>query len=164
MLNRIKNALAAWGGEGYKEMMEWLDDNVRKSQTVGSDYFVTLAEGLRELWPAGEKDGKWPWRDSVSNLTRRLKNLWDIRELKEYPLDACLSVARRYLAQYEDNAKYMQTLKYFILKQDEVVGKDGRIHYTNKSVFADMLESSSTFDEWNDVFESSNTYEQGELI
>ena len=159
MLNKIKQALTEWGGEGYKEMIEWLDNNVRKSQKIDSMYFVTLAEGLRELWPAGEKDGKWPWRDSVSNLTRRLQNLWDVRELEQYPLDTCLTVARRYLSQYEDDAKYMQTLKYFILKQEDMVGKDGRKRHIDKSVFADMLESNSTFDEWNTIFDSSNTYE-----
>ena len=73
-------------------------------------------------------------------------------------------MARKYLAQFEDNARYMQTLKYFILKQDKIVERTGRIKYINKSVFADMLESTSTMDEWGDVFESSNTFEQGELI
>ena len=164
MLNRIKQALESWGGEGYKDMIEWLDNNVRKSQKIDSMYFVSLAEGLRELWPSGEKDGKWPWRDSVSNLTRRLQNLWDVRELDQYPLDTCLTVARRYLSQFEDNAKFMQTLKYFILKQEDIVGKDGRKRHTDKSVFADMLESNSTFDDWSGIFESSSTYEQGELI
>ena len=163
-MGRERDALTEWGGEGHKEMIEWLDNNVRKSQKIDSMYFVTLAEGLRELWPAGEKDGKWPWRDSVSNLTRRLQNLWDIRELDEYPLETCMTVARKYLAQYEDDAKFMQTLKYFILKQEDMVGKDGRKRHTDKSVFADMLESSSMFDEWNGVFETSSTFEQGELI
>lgn len=163
-LKKIRAALAEWNGEGVNDMLAWLDKNVRKSKYVDDDFFVKLAEGLRPLWPAGEKSAKYPWRDSVQNLAERLRNLWDIRGLGEYTIDACLTVARRYLAQFEDNAKYMQTLKYFILKQDHVVGNDGRIHYTSKSVFADMLESTSVTDEWNDVFEASNTYEQGELI
>lgn len=130
-----------------------------------TSFFEELAERLRELWPPGEKDGKWPWRDSVSNLSIRLRSLWTSRNLKDYTIDECLTVARRYLAQFEDNAKYMMTLKYFIMKQDKLVGKDGRINYINKSVFADMLESvSSTDDEWNTIFESTSTTEQGELI
>ena len=119
---------------------------------------------MRELWPTGEKDGKWPWRDSVSNLSRRLQALWKDRNFGDKTVDECLIVARKYLAQFEDNARYMQTLKYFILKQDKIVDKTGRIKYINKSVFADMLESNSTIEEWGDIFESSNTYEQGELI
>lgn len=132
---------------------------------VKKDFYTELAEKMRELWPPGEKDGKWPWRDSVSNLSIRLRSLWTSRNLKDYTIEECLTVARRYLVQFEDNAKYMMTLKYFIMKQDKLVGKDGRINYINKSVFADMLESvSSTDDEWNTIFESTSTTEQGELI
>lgn len=129
------------------------------------DFFTELAERMRVLWPAGEKDGKWPWRDSVGNLSRRLETLWKDRDFKEKTIEECLMVARKYLAQFEDNAKYMQTLKYFILKQDKLVDKKtGRIRYINKSVFADMLESNSVMEEWGDAFESSNMFEQGELI
>lgn len=138
-------------------------DLVKSSTDVS--FFEELAGKLRELWPAGEKDGKYPWRDSVGNLSRRLEALWKDRGFKDKTIDECLMVARRYLAQFEDNAKYMQTLKYFILKQDSLVDKNtGRIKYINKSVFADMLESNSVMEEWGDAFESSNTFEQGELI
>lgn len=164
VIDKIKAALLEWNGEGVNDMIAWLDKNVKKSKFKDDDFFVKLAEGLRPLWPAGDKSEKYPWRDSVPNLAKRLENLWDIRELGDYSIDTCLTVARRYLARYEENAKYMQTLKYFILKQDHVVGKDGRINYISKSVFADMLESTSVYDGWDDVFESTSTYEQGELI
>ena len=141
------------------------DFNLVPVSSSQKDFFTELAEKMRELWPAGEKDGKWPWRDSVSNLSRRLQALWKDRKFGEKTIDECLTVARRYLAQFEDNAKYMQTLKYYILKQDEIVDNStGRIKYINKSVFGDMLESNSVMAEWGDVFESSNTIEQGELI
>lgn len=140
-------------------------DLVRSGYTNYKPFFEELAEKLRELWPAGEKDGKWPWRDSVGNLSRRLDTLWKDRDFKEKTIEECLMVARKYLAQFEDNAKYMQTLKYFILKQDKLVDKKtGRIRYINKSVFADMLESNSVMEGWEDAFESDNTFEQGELI
>ena len=141
------------------------DFNLVPVPSSQKDFFTELAEKMRELWPAGEKDGKYPWRDSVGNLSRRLQALWKDRGFGEKTVEECLTVARRYLAQFEDNAKYMQTLKYFILKQDSIVDKNtGRIKYINKSVFADMLESNSVLEEWGDVFESSNTIEQGELI
>lgn len=141
------------------------DFNLVPVPSSQKDFFTELAEKMRELWPAGEKDGKYPWRDSVGNLSRRLQALWKDRGFGEKTVEECLTVARRYLAQFEDNAKYMQTLKYFILKQDSIVDKNtGRIKYINKSVFADMLESNAVFEEWGDVFESSNTIEQGELI
>lgn len=134
------------------------------------DFLTELATKLRLLWPPGEKDGKYPWRESVSATTERLDFLWKERGLKDkYTLDQCLIAARRYLAQFQDNAKYMQTLKYFICKQTKIVGKNGKITYITKSVFADMLENSSSFDtteEWAEIFESNSTMpiQQGELI
>ncbi len=134
---------------------------------IQSDFYTELAKGLRPLWPEGEKDGKFPWRDSVTNLSKRLETLWSVRNLGEYPMDTCLTVARQYLAQFEHNAKYMKTLKYFILKQDKLVQKDGRIRYIWQSPFADMLESSSTMSDMDDeqVFESTLSFDfGGELV
>ena len=130
-------------------------------------FFDELAEKLRELWPPGEKDGKYPWRDSVSNLSRRLEILWNERGLGiKYTIEQCLVAARKYLVQFEDNVKYMQTLKYFIMKQKSIVEKDGRIKYITESKFADILEGNSelaAMDEWNDILNGSNV-DEGELI
>ena len=112
-----------------------------------SDFFTDLASKLRELWPPGEKDGKYPWRDSVANLSRRLKTVWTYRDMEKYTIDQCLSVARRYLAQYEDNTKYMRILKYFVLKQSTVTEKSGKRKLVNESMLADMLENMPVFEE-----------------
>ena len=127
------------------------------------EYFDSIAKGLRDLWPAGEKDGKYPWRDSVGNLSKRLKFLWENRDMKEYSIDACLTVGRKYLAQFETNAKYMKLLKYFIFKQNKLVGKDGKITYTYQSTFADMLENQSSLELEEDI-EVLFDNQQGELI
>ena len=131
------------------------------------DFFTELAEKLRELWPPGEKDGKYAWRDSVSNLSRRLKILWNERfKDKEFTIDECLSAARKYLAQFEDNVKYMQTLKYFIMKQKSLVEKDGRIRYISESKFADILEGNSelaSMADWTEIF-ADNSIDEGKLI
>lgn len=105
------------------------------------EFFDSLAMKMRELWPAGEKDGKWPWRDSVKSLSMRLQVLWQDRKLQDYSEERCLTVARRYLARFEHDAKFMKTLKYYIMKQEGIVQPDGRIRYVNRSEFADMLES-----------------------
>jgi len=135
---------------------------------VQNDFFTELAEKMRLLWPTGEKkvvnkDGTisyYPWRDSVKNLVKRLTALWEVRALKDYTLEECLTVARRYLAQFENNAKYMKTLKYFILRQNEnVIGDKGKIHYINNSTFADMLEGNSVDAEWEAILDENNMYE-----
>ena len=82
-------------------------------------FFAQIAKGLRDLWPAGTKDGKWPWRCPVSEAVERLKFLWKEQDLADkYSVDDCLAAARRYLAQFENHdIKYMVLLKYFIFKQ-----------------------------------------------
>lgn len=130
-------------------------------------FYDELAERLREMWPPGEKDGKWPWRDSVGNLSRRLQHLWDIRKLKQYSIEECVAAANKYLSQYENDTRYMQILKYFILKQKAIVKNDGTEKFINESRFADLLESKNDFDkideEWNDII-NGGTIDQGELI
>lgn len=125
---------------------------------VKSSFFTELASKLRELWPPGEKDGKYPWRDSVSNLAKRLQFLWTMRDMKDYTIDQCLTAARRYLAQFEDNVKYMRILKYFILKQSSIVDSKGGQKLVNQSLLADMLESSP-----EEAFEPELVF-KGELI
>lgn len=139
-----------------------------KFMKVKQGFYTELATKLRELWPSGEKDGKYPWRDSVTNLARRLETMWAARNLGEIPIEVCLTAARRYLAQYENNTKYMMTLKYFILKQGKITEDDGNVKLLQKSQFADMIESLTEEDkqqaEWENAFESSNTIFQGNLI
>ena len=135
---------------------------------IETGYFIKLAKELRSLWPAGEKDGKYPWRESVANLARRLEMLWAARNMQEIPIETCLMVARKYLAQYENDTKYMQTLKYFILKQGKIVREDGSIKYIQQSQFADMLDAVTEEDkqqsEWEEMFNQSNTIDQGGVL
>lgn len=121
-------------------------DEEDKKPVPDENYFKELAQKLRNLWPTGEKDGKYPWRDSVGNLVKRLQNLWTIRELEAYPIETCVSVAQRYLARFEQDAKYMKILKYYILKQGSITRIDGKIVHTNESLFADMLEGKAEED------------------
>lgn len=107
---------------------------------ISDEYFYKIAKALRPMWPAGDKSERYPWRDSVENLKKRLKTLWDIRRMKEYPLEDCIQTANIYLSRFANDTTYMQTLKYFILKQKEIVEPDGRIRYVNESKFAEMLE------------------------
>jgi len=116
-------------------------------------FYEQLAEKLRELWPKGDKDGKYAWRDSVTNISKRLKTLWEVRNLKDYTIEECLAAANKYLSEFENDVHYMQVLKYFILKQREIVDAKGHIKYESTSRFADILEGLSTIESSND-FES----------
>lgn len=134
------------------------------------NFFVKAAEGLRNLWPSGEKDGKYPWRDTTDNLARRLEFIW--REFKykdKYSVDDILRAGRRYLSQFQDNTKYMQTLKYFIFKTEDTRGRDGKNVRTYKSMLCNLLESQESFayqEEFASLEENeinTNSFE-GELV
>lgn len=132
------------------------------------NYWEKVAEGLREIWPTGEKDGKYPWRDSKKNIAKRLQLMWQILiPTKNYTIDQILTVARKYVAQYEMNMKFMRTLKYFILKQDRVVQPDGKIRIANSSMLANMLESEEAngtlFNSEDETIENYPNWE-GELV
>lgn len=158
-------------GEYFDEIVSLitdLDPDYKLLKVEKEDFFTDLAKRLRELWPSGEKEGKYPWKDSLTNTVRRLQLLWQLRGLQNYTLEDCLSAARKYLAQFEDNTKYMKTLKYFILKQkSDVVDNDGKLHYTQESTFADILEGKSDLSaeiDWTNDIDLTNTYEEGLLI
>ena len=138
---------------------------VRKQKDAS--FFTELADKLRELWPPGEKDGKYPWRDSTKNIAKRLEILWKERGLHDFTIDDCLVQARRYLANFENDTRYMKILRKFIVTQKSIVMSDGRIKYVNESMLADMLEGKKEFektdDEWNNILNSEMAGE-GELI
>lgn len=129
---------------------------------------MKLAEQMRLIWPAGMKDDKWPWRDSVSKLARRLKDLNTIRDIKKYTNSQILQVCRQYVNQYEGKStKYMMLLKYFIYKNRNEVGPNGIVRTVFDSKLADMLENSATvmenwdFDDDTTVIDYEN---MGEII
>lgn len=135
---------------------------------VKDGFFVELATALRPMWPPGDKDGKWAWRDSVESLAERLRTLWSVRGLQAYSIDTCVEVANKYLSRFENDAKYMQILKYFILKQKRVAIGENKYKLINQSVFADMLEGVTDDelqqDEWNKLLEGASMSLEGHLV
>lgn len=156
-------------GLRFQDLMELCQYFSMKGRSTNSSMnFSILAEALRKLWPSGEKDSKYPWRDTVPNLEKRLRLIWDYNDLGDkYTVDDCLQAARRYLAQFQDNTKYMQTLKYFIFKQNKLVGRDGKITYTYKSALVDLLNSNVAVGCQEELAESpadAVSLNQGELV
>lgn len=149
----------------------YLDSQEAAKVPERSSSMEDIAKGLWKLWPSGEKDGKWAWRDSVPNLTKRLQFLWSEREFGDkFTVEDCLRAGRRYLAQFQQDTKYMQILKYFIFKQTSLVGSDGKIHYIYKSTLGDFLEDSQAQTEFSMIDDTESEMSevsiigQGELV
>ena len=164
---------SAWSA--YKSMLDYVIE-LEKQQNMSDSYYDNLAKALRELWPAGNKvvtdkrgnAKEYPWRESVTTLSSRLKHLWAVRKLPFVPIETCIGIAQRYLSQFESDTKYMKTLKYFILRQDRLISPDGSFKCINSSQFADMLEGKADEDaiqnEWEQMLNGCSTLEEGMLI
>ena len=89
----------------------------------------TLANSLRELFPAGKKPGyAYLWRDSESCIVDRLKKFF-LKYGDNHTDEEIIDATKRYVDSFNGNYQYMQLLKYFIWK-NKVTGEEvvrGRI-------------------------------------
>lgn len=84
-----------------------------------------LVKALRELTPAGLKDGKWSWRGGPSEIKERLisffKKWSDVNEL--YTSEDIINAYKQYLEDTKNTDgsphKYRKLLKYFIWKEEK---------------------------------------------
>ena len=101
------------------------DSNVSEES---GDRYTVLADKLREIFPAGKKQGyAYTWRDSTSCIADRLKKFF--LKYGEYTDEQVIQATKEYVASFNGNYQYMQLLKYFIWK-NKVTGEEvvrGRI-------------------------------------
>lgn len=103
-----------------KRIEEWSEDSKNDSKTVDNTNarFMALADKLRELFPEGRKDGTtYPWRDNTVTIAKKLKTLCDKFQCK-FTDEEAIAATKRYVDSFHRNYRYMQLLKYFILKRD----------------------------------------------
>jgi hypothetical protein len=86
---------------------------------IGKDSdFLRVANKLREIFPKGRKDGTtYMWRDSTAVIAKKLKTLVAKYEF-EFTEEDAIDATKRYVESFNGNYRYMQLLKYFILKTD----------------------------------------------
>lgn len=102
------------------------------------DEFIDMAKDLRELWPVGSREIKgkqYPWRDTVTNIARKLRHVWKRRHLQRFSKEDVLQCARSYLSQYESDKAGMCGVSYFVLKETKEAGTK-----QEKSILADRLD------------------------
>ena len=82
------------------------------------DRYDNLAKKLQELFPKGKKPGtNYMWRDSYSIIARKLRTV-----VKKFGIgftdEEAILATKKYVNSFKGDYRYMQLLKYFILKKD----------------------------------------------
>lgn len=77
----------------------------------------SLAKSLRELYPTGLKDDRWPWRGTNVEIKNKLDRFMDL--YPEYTEQQIVDATKNYLTKMVENDKGRSLLGYFILKNTE---------------------------------------------
>lgn len=82
-----------------------------------ADRYELLAAQLRNLYPTGKKEGtSYMWRDSNSLITKRLKSL--VAKYGDcFTDEQAIEATKKYIESFNGDYRYMQLLKYFIIKK-----------------------------------------------
>ena len=85
--------------------------------------FLDVAQSLRELYPKGKKPGTtYMWKDSNTIIAQKLKTLV-VKFGYKFTKEQAIEATRRYIESFRGDYRYMQLLKYFILKTDRSTGE-----------------------------------------
>lgn len=85
--------------------------------------FLDVAQNLRELYPKGKKPGTtYMWKDSNTIIAQKLKTLV-VKFGYKFTKEQAIEATRRYIESFRGDYRYMQLLKYFILKTDRSTGE-----------------------------------------
>ena len=113
--------------------------------------FTELATELREIYPAGRKDGTtYMWRGTTAEVAKKLKTLV-VKYGYTINREDVLKATKEYVNSFNGNYRYMQLLKYFILKS--VRDADGNIDI--KSELMSLIENSDQIDAQRDDWVSN---------
>ena len=113
--------------------------------------FTELATELREIYPAGRKDGTtYMWRGTTAEVATKLKTLV-VKYGYTINKEDVLKATKEYVNSFNGNYRYMQLLKYFILKS--VKDADGNVDI--KSELMSLIENSDQIDAQRDDWVSN---------
>lgn len=81
--------------------------------------FIELANELRELYPAGRKEGTtYMWRGTTAEIAKKLKTLV-VKYKYTFTKEQVIKATKEYISSFNGNYKKMRLLKYFILKSEK---------------------------------------------
>ena len=125
-----------------KDLISTISIDSDKNVIDKDSEFTELATELREIYPAGRKDGTtYMWRGTTAEVTKKLKTL-----VVKYGFvinkESVIKATKEYVNSFNGNYRYMQLLKYFILKS--VKDADGNVDI--KSELMSIIENSGQLD------------------
>lgn len=119
------------------------------SRVVSKDEeYTELANTLRELYPAGRKEGTtYAWRGTVQEIAKKLKTLV-VKYGYTYTKEQAIEATKTYVESFNGNYTKMRLLKYFLLKAEK--DADGNVDVI--SDFMNLIENETDVvtDNWQD--------------
>lgn len=113
--------------------------------------FTFLASELREIYPAGRKEGtSYMWRGTTAEIAKKLKTLV-VKYGYSFSREDVIKATKEYVNSFNGNYRYMQLLKYFILKSV----KDADDNVDIKSELMSLIENSGQLDAQRDDWVSN---------
>lgn len=105
-----------------KEIIDAVVLDSDKSEKSDAELLI-LAGRLKEVFPAGKKDGTSNyWAEGKALIAKRLKAFFK-KYGTDYSDDQIVTAAEKYVEGFNGNYQFMRTLKYFIFKDMEVAGE-----------------------------------------
>lgn len=117
-----------------------------ESNNITKDNLEELATSLRDIFPAGKKPGtNYMWRDSKLVIVERLRSFFSKFNIicnNEEVIDA----TKRYVESFDGDYRYMQLLKYFIMKREAT--EDGTELKSQLLSYIENKDEAESSDEW----------------
>ena len=134
-----------------KDLISTISIDSDKNVIDKDSEFTELATELREIYPAGRKDGTtYMWRGTTAEVAKKLKTLV-VKYGYTINREDVLKATKEYVNSFNGNYRYMQLLKYFILKS--VNDADGNVDI--KSELMSLIENSDQIDAQRDHWVSN---------
>lgn len=109
--------------DNTKNMISSIIVDSDKETINREEEFLDVAQSLRELYPKGKKPGTtYMWKDSNTIIAQKLKTLV-VKFGYKFTKEQAIEATRRYIESFRGDYRYMQLLKYFILKTDRSTGE-----------------------------------------
>ena len=110
--------------------------------------FIELANELRELYPAGRKEGTtYMWRGTTAEIAKKLKTLV-VKYKYSFTREQVIRATKEYVSSFNGNYKKMRLLKYFILKSEKDADDNVNVIYELMTLIENEGQIDAQRDDW----------------